>query len=293
MNMKHIVSIIMLSLICVVALAQDQQLSIVVTQEDGSREVLQFKDSLSQEVISTLDAVASNPFNQLNYPIKETNEKGNNIYDLTGADTKQLLGNLPNNARGETEAIELTSAVTNEEVYANGNFAVVTYKMNMFGEEGGIAAMKGAAVVLNSKGEQVGTLPESDQGYRQTVITEDGRYVAYLYGETVVESSFSTVESPGFAIYDLQKKAKIVNVPSGQDFSVRPPFTYGNMIIEVLGEKGDDYTYHIYQPHQQVVYKKTYSREQKGQLKDITKEGFLFKDGRLDRYDSDFITESL
>lgn len=237
-----------------------------------------------------------NPFQSFSVADKSMNNSIGSATNLSGVDKKMIISKFSatdDSLSSELESMSFSEITYNNFVLVINNFALVTFDLRLQAELGDIVGLRSQLTVFNSNGEIHTTLPENNNGYIEPTITGDGKYIAALGGGVSVESEFSLLELPNFTIYNTNGEV-IYNLKSGSEFSILPPSTVDNMIIEVLQFPNNSYKYLIFFPNEHVVYERTYQTNDIGKLTDINTNGFVFKENgqsKTERFDK-FFTKS-
>jgi hypothetical protein len=144
---------------------------------------------------------------------------------------------------------------------------VVAYNLTVIGESGDEypEARNSAILVLNSSAEIVTTISDLGTDASFVFISENGQYVAVVYG---TETAHSIVEKKGFRVYSAVSGALLADIESecsGNAGKQGKLFQYG------CGTR-----YYIFDPDVPAVYKKDLTNEESLSLIGIDDEGFRF-----------------
>lgn len=147
----------------------------------------EFIDTLTGQVINRFDVIQNNPYNHLNYKVIDTNNWGNNDYEMGIQSIDDLI---PPSKRTfyEYKCLGCDSVSLNAESIVNFytdslNNIVIAYTLFYgiynFGSIGDISQI----VVLNNKGEMLYSIDSLYFNVNHIIITKNAEFVGISYGD--------------------------------------------------------------------------------------------------------------
>lgn len=113
-------------------------------------------------------------------------------------------------------------------------------------------------------------------------ITSNNReYIAFKYGGIENHDEYKVFDS-GISLYATSNEKEILNIMGREGYIVSPPFIHNGLII-FTERNGFNEKYFIIKPDERIHYTYTFSYEEIQNLKDITKQGLVFKQGASEK----------
>jgi hypothetical protein len=264
--------------------SQERRISHIDTEQETVIEFL-----LNDVTYKRINLIESSRYASLKYP---SSRKGKIIqYDISHAEPPVILRSFFLEINPDTlQWLKPLQMHASSSVEIQHNYAIVFDNLYLDWNNVGPLGIRSAVTVYNESGEVVATLPENNDGFIEASITKNGKYLATLYGDNLPEVEFTLLPSPGFKLFDLQRKTCLVNIPSGE-FDVYPTSVSGNILIEVLRFRGGEYQYHFYDTDSRIVYKRSFSGADIGNFVGFTKDGICIREGKDEKllsFASDF-----
>jgi len=154
------------------------------------------------EITRYLNFVDSNPYHLKGLKVIAL-ELGNPVYDLKGKTRKEVEEIIPNikwDNTGEPIVARLWSGGSN---FAPNRTATL-YQIYIDGTEGSMA-VNSMLRILDKYGNKIDSLEFTGQEIWHPRVTNDGRYLAYLYGRAYPDGEEGKV-TQNMVIYDIDKK---------------------------------------------------------------------------------------
>lgn len=263
-------------------------------------EEMKFYNEGTKQLANSFNLIENNPYNSLPYPVIKDKILS---YDLSGVRLNDIMlrkGKL-NITFGVSDTVLLRNigATSFSGVYEdNSNYSIVCYYLNVGGEDN-IVAYSAIIYVFNCEGGIVKEIDDIEAPVSNQLISRDGRYLAVGYGSTM-DLNNMIVSNDGCLIYDLITD-DIIDHKSPDGFSWTVPMIIDNLIV-VVHENSNEYYYYVYDFEKNKKYSHVFERREfiNGQLKDITKEGFIFNldnkansEKKTVRYSNEFKVEDI
>ncbi len=168
-----------------------------------------------------ITGVDRNPYHS-SYPIEKIYQRYP-VYDVRGVSRKEIEKKIPNviwDNKGEPTHIYTRSVASN---FGATNM-VRGYNFSIIGTEGPMA-VQSKLYIENNKGEYLDSIEHKGSEIWHPAITDDGKFVAYLYGRAFPKEGGGKVIQH-LVVYDLVKKEYIFEVKD---------FTMSGSRIGILG----------------------------------------------------------
>ncbi len=196
--------------------------------------------------------IGGNPY-QCSFPV-DTSYLGFPVYDLIGKSRAEVEAEIPNvvwDNTGEPTRVGTLSFSSNfgPTYKANG------YRFNIMGTNGTMA-VQSKIYLLDKTGSKVDSIERIGSEVWHPAVTDDGRYMAYLYGRAYPKEGGGD-ETTHLTIYDVEKKAHIFEIRNYEMYGSRI-VANNNFIISSEYYDPPDYSKHyyvVYDPAKRKVYR--------------------------------------
>ncbi|MCF6318628.1 MAG: hypothetical protein L3J83_04990 [Proteobacteria bacterium] len=263
-------------------------------------EEIHFFDEQSKELIKTFNLKENNPYKGLPFPIVKDVFL---TFDLSGVKLNEIKlgkGKL-HTLKGLPDDFELKNggATSFSGVYErNPDYTIVAYYFNAgIAEE--VVAYSTIIYVFNKKGEIIKEIVDLEAPLGDQVITKNGKYLAIGYGATT-DANFKILSNDGCLIYNLTNE-NVIDQKAPEGYSWSSPMVYGDLVV-IVHESTTKRYYFVFDFNKNKRFSKVYDKSKlnKGQLKEIIEEGFVFEVGergsgiyKVDKYINDFKWEAI
>lgn len=204
---KHLILALLVYLFCgcfgfELVMSQNK---ILFEQNDKTLQIskIYFKDSVTSH-IDTFDLIKENPYNVLSYSKTSTNNLGNYVYKLTKADVEALLTRENTDAylksRQHPDLFKTAYIGTSyySLFYKSKSYISIGYAFYVTDSSGRYICALSTILVYNNKGVIVYKNDKINVNLDQTIITDNGKYVAFNYG---LQDDYGTFINDGFRVY--------------------------------------------------------------------------------------------
>lgn len=254
-----------------------------------------FKDSTTSH-IDTFDIIKENPYNVLSYSKVSTNNLGNYVYKLTKTDVESLLTKENTDAYSKSKQhpeLSKTAYIgtSSFSVFKKAkNFVSIGYTFYAVDSSGIYLCALSNIFVLDANGRITYKNNHINVNVDQTVITENGKYVAFNYG---VQDDNETFINDGFRIYRVADNHLILEK---QIRNIEYPSVRKNVIIFGSSCPSEDskIAFYVFDTDTGMFYSRFFTKDELSELKETTDKGFKFsKKGvlRIDYFENDFKKE--
>lgn len=264
-----------------------------IVSANGEVQKINFSDSIASKV-TEFDIDENNPF--LRMGLKTKTAANPKVYDLSVMNKKEVVSSFFENQKAPENLanVSFKEAHTYSYVSIQKNGALVAYYLNFYDSSNSLVGISSKILVLDENSKIISKFPMNNDGYFEPTITQDRRYLSCITGDVVSHAKNSLIQVPSFKIYDIQSGLELFKLENSGEYSILPPFSIENLVIEVIRRPGGIYEYYVFFPDLRHVYKKKYTREEIGFLKKIDSTGFTFSnkgEAQLDQYNVVFEKE--
>ncbi len=264
---------------------EDNKIEIIKNEQDQPIKI-NFICNTSGDICKSIDIVEQCPFENLDFPkVPRSNfgrQKGIQYtrYDLSNVPYEKVIGTLLPHVSGAIERpCKPYATTTNSSAVNYGNYTIIRYSFTIEGEAGGSIAGNTYTQMYNKKGELVFALKNANTGARSIKITDDGRYLAYMYGgyggphgDCIVGGS-----SPyGVKVLDTHTGEVLVNEQPGKVYFDSVSMVKNNFFVVYQHENGVIEA-RFFVPQKNKIYHKKYALQEYSKLLEITSESMVFK----------------
>ncbi len=257
--------------------------STVLTQENyqifrdkpGNAKEILFYDSLQQAITAKVNLNDLNPFNGYNFRYID-NESGYDYYDLQNEDRRKVVDCFfPDNKikDEQLERFNSTKANIRQSVIEKEMILIVVFALEILDQEDLQIGNRKEILIFDRHGELLAKIPENSDGFLNPTVTEDGKYLGYSYGSTIVDLPDITVPH-GLKIYDIKKNQLVLDL---KEVFFNRPVSFGRY-IRISEPSVDSRTFYIIDPNTSTIYRRTFSISEVNEIQKFDKEGVSIGD---------------
>jgi hypothetical protein len=258
---------------------------------------IKFIEKRTNQVLKTYDVAKESPFANLPYIVKGRENDAGFIYAFQSESRLNPPLNFKKKYLDYVEDYKVTEVRTSysvdDEIKHKKEHTVIAYRAEYFNDRLQLIGANAILRVLNNKGEIVGDIDNiSTQAYLP-VVTNNGKYVAFMRGGHLNEE-LEQLDNHGIEIFSVQEKQRVFQIDEKENTNMSSPGTTHNFLgFEVDNYKEQNTEMHFVSPVEKVDYIKIVSKTQRNQLKVIDQLGITFFDKERGittyfRYDKDF-----
>ena len=263
--------------------------------------LISFVDTVKNEVIRSFTLVEYSPYWNLPFPEVKTEGLGKRkVFNLQSVKLaeKDLPGLLIYDISPDC-FLKSGRTYSTLQISQNNQYMIVIHYLNLYSDY----RRFGHAAVLhiyNAKGELIRTIKSSDTEILQPCITNNGKYLGYVYGTGLNEDE-TEMSKTGYRIINLQTNEIVVDREvHGQGqmgiAAVNNKFTTSYLTLEDYQKRN----FIVVIPERGVQFSKIISTDELNKLKVVTEDGLLMGNGSrsdtntyLLRFESNFDREEL
>ena len=244
------------------------------------------------------DVNINNPYNRLSNTQEKEKRWGNNVYSTKGSILSKVLPNFkPDNYKNKkTGDVFVDKLLSTSYIYysEDKNYHVAVYQLKAIASYG-VIAVASTIDIIDSTGNVINRIKDTDVNVNEIGITTDGKYLFYTYGLGNEDGTFINY---GFRIYKLKDNSIVVD-KKGKEFI---GFVTNNLFVFGYDYHPNDDINIESLTHIEVydVYRsKKYTREFKmdeQRIISITSDGYLItynNQTRLLSFVNDFMVENI
>ena len=262
-----------------------------------------YKSNVPKEVIFTnnkiFDIGANNPF-LLNLPIEY--EKDNYVcYNIGKLNNSQIINLFPSlKIRDNLEFNEVywTRAVTYPiPCEYSTNYFAISYILLLYDLRDALFGCVSNVYVYDSTGKEVFTKENLLLDAYDIMITDNGKYLAYVFGEDY-DDSFGKIVTPGINVYNIENGELIDEIlDTSQDTQIIGIASHKNIIsLNINNPNKKENIIYYYHSNNDKRYDIVLTHYKYWSIKEITNEGLIFSSGKnksLMKFDKYFNSEDL
>ena len=253
----------------------------VVKENNHARSKIEFYDSLTNQLIKTIDAIKINPFGGFREKVVQLRERyGTPIYEL---DTTKLIWSI--------DSIELVSKTNH---YANNdltpfllfsrylisnqgrNYVAILYELTTLNKSGHNISSHSTILIFDRNGKLVKQTPLWDVNGGRPVISDDGRFVLFQSGGPYEgdDGGSEAYLRDALRVYDTQ--TNLLYVDDDVDMEKGADLIDGKYFNKAIfhGDRTRDVI--VYDFYNKIKYKRKFSFEEMSFYHSASFQGFLF-----------------
>lgn len=290
-------SIFILSILYSNGVLSSNQIKYVYNTYRTFIERIDFYDTESDILVSSFNVFSNSPYEKLDFFSDKKNDQGGKMYlasENTEFNSALFKKNEPpyftqNLApiRVESYAYIHTNAKKNPSVI----YALVT-----FNSRGQPISWKSSIYVLDNNGIVKIIFPDLDIDARESVVTDNGKLLAFAYGGSVADD-MDYLFTAGFQVFDLDK-GTIIEDYHAEEVTIYSPIVIENKLFieSSIGYNPESvFYYKVYDSVDRIKWTKKFTYEERNSLFEILDNGLKFKmrgEDKIVLFEKDFESSS-
>ncbi len=302
--MKLFSTTILLVIFTITTYSQVNSSNIEISEKkdtNGKIVELIYYDKHNKKIIKKVYISDLDPYVNLNYP--KVKKKFTSIvydaFDLSNRDNYQLFNEFLSDSHVPDSLIkyfDFDFAIELIMINTFRKYRFIEYQLVFYNKSKCPLGEKTSVIVLDSSGNIISKILNSNLGFDMGVVTNDGHYLAYWSSATDDVYCFSAIQPTTAVIYDLKNNKQIFQVQNDSVKGIHFPFVVKNFnFIVIRYNMRESFQYNIFFPDKRIVYKKIFTKDMRNRILSFDKNGVTVKDNvkgkKLLTYDKFFIKE--
>ena len=271
--------------------------------KDKKGEIIEinYYDKHNEKIINKVHISKLDPYVNLKYP--KVKKKFTSIvydaFDFSNCDNYQLFNEFFSDSHVPDSLIKYFDFDFAIELIMMNTFKkyrFLEYQLVFYNKSKCPLGEKTSVFVLDSTGNIISKILNSNLGFDMGVVTNDGHYLAYWSSASDDVYCYSALQPTTAVIYDLRNNKQIFQVQNDTVKGIHFPFVVKNFnFIVIRYNIRENFQYNIFFPDKRIVYKKIFTKDMRNRILSFDQNGVTIKDNvkgiELLTYDKYFVKE--